>query len=292
VTGSAEVILFAHRGASADYTEHTRAAYLAAIAQGADGLETDVRLTADGQLVCWHDPTTDRIGGVAGWVHEFTLDELRALDLSRGREIPAEYGDASDQLMTLPALLELLMAAERPVRLALELKQPGPFGDALTEAVLTALTEAGWDSRTGALGASSVDLMCFWPQTVANLRDKVGPGLVMLLVEDAERDELLRWVEHETRGRLSGDSAERAVDEAARLRDELLSDAGAEVGVGPDRRIVARDIEAARSWVDADRPVRVWTVNKVEDALICLDAGIRELTTDRPAALRDELARY
>lgn len=290
MTRPTDAVLFAHRGASADFPEHTRAAYLEAIAQGADGIETDVRLTADGQLVCWHDPTTDRVTGVAGWVHEMTLDELRSLPLTRGGAIPGEYGDASNQVMTLPGLLQLLQQAGRPVRLALEIKQPGPFGVALDEAVLAALDEAGWDAQTGALGASSVDLMCFWPQTVAALRDRVGPGLVMLLVEDAERNELLQWVEHETRGALSGDSAERAVSEAAALRQRLLADPG--IGVGPDRRIVAADPETVRGWARAGRRVRVWTVNKVEHALLSLDAGASELTSDRPAALRAELARY
>ena len=40
-------LVIAHRGASADYAEHTRAAYLHALAVGADGLECDVRLTRD-----------------------------------------------------------------------------------------------------------------------------------------------------------------------------------------------------------------------------------------------------
>ena len=52
--------MVAHRGASGDRPEHTLAAYELALAQGADGLECDVRLTRDGHLVCVHDRTIDR----------------------------------------------------------------------------------------------------------------------------------------------------------------------------------------------------------------------------------------
>ena len=50
----------AHRGASADRPEHTRAAYELALQEGADGVECDVRLTRDGHLVCVHDRRVDR----------------------------------------------------------------------------------------------------------------------------------------------------------------------------------------------------------------------------------------
>jgi glycerophosphoryl diester phosphodiesterase len=45
----------AHRGASAVRAEHTLGAYVTALDEGADALECDVRLTADGHLVCVHD---------------------------------------------------------------------------------------------------------------------------------------------------------------------------------------------------------------------------------------------
>ena len=50
----------AHRGSSADAPEHTLAAYQQAVDDGADALECDVRLTADGHLVCVHDRRIDR----------------------------------------------------------------------------------------------------------------------------------------------------------------------------------------------------------------------------------------
>ncbi len=70
----------AHRGASADCPEHTLAAYELALAEGADGVECDVRLTRDGHLVCVHDRRVDRTSTGTGLVSEMTLAELKRLD--------------------------------------------------------------------------------------------------------------------------------------------------------------------------------------------------------------------
>src|SRR5699024_1378738 len=64
----AGVKVFAHRGASTQYAEHTRAAFSHALAVGADGVETDVQITADGVLVCWHDSTVNRTSNGQGAV--------------------------------------------------------------------------------------------------------------------------------------------------------------------------------------------------------------------------------
>ena len=57
------MLIYAHRGASKDFPEHTKQAYLAAIEQGADGFECDLRLTKDQELICWHDSNTLRATG-------------------------------------------------------------------------------------------------------------------------------------------------------------------------------------------------------------------------------------
>ena len=54
-------LIYAHRGASFDHPEMSLEAYLAAVEQGADGFETDLRLTKDGVIVCWHDPDMKRV---------------------------------------------------------------------------------------------------------------------------------------------------------------------------------------------------------------------------------------
>lgn len=75
----------AHRGASEEAPEHTLAAYRKAIEDGADALECDVRLTADGHLVCVHDWRVNRTSNGRGAVSALELADLAALDFGIGR---------------------------------------------------------------------------------------------------------------------------------------------------------------------------------------------------------------
>ena len=69
-------LVIAHRGSSSAEPEHTLAAYMRAIEEGADGLECDVRLTADSHLVCVHDPRVNRTSNGRGLVSTLELAEL------------------------------------------------------------------------------------------------------------------------------------------------------------------------------------------------------------------------
>ena len=73
--------IFAHRGFSHKYPEATRAAYEGAIAAQSDGLECDVRLTQDNQIVCFHDRTTKQFNGKTKSISKITLDELLEIAL-------------------------------------------------------------------------------------------------------------------------------------------------------------------------------------------------------------------
>lgn len=71
--------IIAHRGASAQAPEHTWAAYDLALEQGADALEVDVRMLADGRLVALHDATLWRTAGDPRTAATLTLEDVRAL---------------------------------------------------------------------------------------------------------------------------------------------------------------------------------------------------------------------
>ncbi|HEY9854311.1 MAG TPA: glycerophosphodiester phosphodiesterase family protein, partial [Stenomitos sp.] len=73
-------LVIGHRGAMAMAPENTLASFREAIAQGADGLECDVHLTRDGQVVVMHDFTLDRTTEGAGAIAAHTLAELRRLE--------------------------------------------------------------------------------------------------------------------------------------------------------------------------------------------------------------------
>jgi glycerophosphoryl diester phosphodiesterase len=80
--------IIGHRGASAEAPENTLAAFALAQAQGADGIEFDVQLSADGWPVVIHDGKLDRTTNGQGSVQHFTLAELQTLDAGDGQLIP------------------------------------------------------------------------------------------------------------------------------------------------------------------------------------------------------------
>ncbi len=87
--------VIAHRGASNYAPENTLAAFELSSRQGADGVELDVKLSADGHVIIIHDSTVDRTTDGTGKVAEFSLDALRELDAGvcfdetfRGEKIP------------------------------------------------------------------------------------------------------------------------------------------------------------------------------------------------------------
>lgn len=133
------VATHAHRGASGTAPENTAAAFELAIAEGADYIETDVQLSADGELVLIHDATLTRTTDArqafphrAPWnVHDFTLAELKALDAGTW------YDDdfAGQRILTLDELLDLLGGR---MGLNLELKSP-ELNPGLAEAVAARL---------------------------------------------------------------------------------------------------------------------------------------------------------
>lgn len=110
-------LLIAHRGASADATENTLAAFALAATQGADAVECDVRLTRDGTPVVFHDATLLRLAGRAERVEALTRAELAAVRVGDGHTIPT-LAEALDWSRTgLPLVVELKDGAD-PSRVA------------------------------------------------------------------------------------------------------------------------------------------------------------------------------
>ena len=144
-TGTVEVV--AHRGASAAAPEHTLAAYERALADGADALECDVRLTADGHVVCVHDRRINRTSNGAGVVSTKTLAELHSIDFGSwkatgggsldGDEVVID--ESRSRVLTLDRLLKLVSDCGRDVGLAVETKHPTRYAGLVEQRVVDAL---------------------------------------------------------------------------------------------------------------------------------------------------------
>ena len=81
-------LIIGHRGASAAAPENTLAAFALAQAQGADGIELDVQLSADGWPVVMHDSKLERTTNGQGRVQQLSLAQLQELDAGQGQTIP------------------------------------------------------------------------------------------------------------------------------------------------------------------------------------------------------------
>jgi glycerophosphoryl diester phosphodiesterase len=130
----------AHRGASSTHPENTIEAYEGAIASGADLVELDVRVSADGVPVVMHDPHVGATTDGSGFVHMLTLAELKRLDASKGRGPRRE----------IPTLRESLEALSGRIGVNAEIKNlPGEPGfdyprELAAELTLTHLQEVGF----------------------------------------------------------------------------------------------------------------------------------------------------
>ncbi|MCX4858925.1 glycerophosphodiester phosphodiesterase [Streptomyces canus] len=263
----------AHRGASEDAPEHTLAAYRKAIEDGADALECDVRLTADGHLVCVHDRRVNRTSNGRGAVSALELSDLAALDFGsrRTREFwrtrdeepdwvyrPEDREDTS--VLTLERLLELVADAGRRVEMAIETKHPTRWAGQVEERLLVLLKRFGLDAPASA-AESPIRVMSFSARSLHRVR-AASPTLPTVY--------LLQFV-------------------SPRLRDGRLP---AGVGIaGPSIRIVRNHPGYIERLKRAGHRVHVWTVNEPEDVDLCVELGVDAIITNRPRAVLDRLGR-
>jgi len=177
-------MVVAHRGASVEQPENTIEAFEAAIDAGADAVEFDVRLTADGVAVVMHDPDVSRTTDGTGLVRELTLADIRRL------RIPLPDGGAAG----VPTLEEALECLAGRAAADIEIKnlpgEPGftPDREAAVEAALEALDLVGFPGQ--------VIVSSFNPRSIAHsrhLRPEVPTGLLTSYEVDAA-DALARAV--------------------------------------------------------------------------------------------------
>ncbi|MFJ9739351.1 glycerophosphodiester phosphodiesterase [Streptomyces sp. NPDC101166] len=266
----------AHRGASEEAPEHTLAAYRKAIEDGADALECDVRLTADGHLVCVHDRRVNRTSNGRGAVSALELADLAALDFGSWKtgeareawstrdeepdwEVRPEDREATS-VLTLERLLELVADAGRRVELAIETKHPTRWAGQVEERLLELLGRFGLDAPATAAD-SAVRIMSFSARSLHRVH-AAAPTLPTVY--------LTQFV-------------------SPRLRDGRLP-AGVGI-VGPSIRVVRAHPAYIERWKRAGHQVHVWTVNEVEDVDRCVGLGVDAIITNRPRAVLHRLGR-
>lgn len=133
-------LIWAHRGASGYAPENTLIAFQKAVELGADGVELDVQLTKDDQIVVIHDETIDRTSDGKGWVKDYTLEELRKFNYNK---VHPEYEHAD--IPTLREVYELLKPTGLTINV--ELKTGIVFYEELERKVLELTKEMGMEDK-------------------------------------------------------------------------------------------------------------------------------------------------
>jgi glycerophosphoryl diester phosphodiesterase len=141
--------IYAHRGASGEFAEGSEAAYLAAIEQGSDGFECDVRLTKDKQIICYHDKDAKRLSNLDIKIADTNYDQLKK----------------SINPFKLEQLLELAILNKKD--LVIESKHPVPTGGEIERAVHKLLK-----GRTKEIDQSGIQIFLISFSLLATLRNK------------------------------------------------------------------------------------------------------------------------
>lgn len=132
--------IFAHRGASGYAPENTLEAFRLAMEQGADGMELDVHLTKDGEVVVIHDETLDRTSNGHGNVRDYTLEELKKFSFHNHME---KY-----QGVQIPTLKEVLNLVKNScMKVNIELKTGIYWYEGIEEKTMDIVKTIGMEDR-------------------------------------------------------------------------------------------------------------------------------------------------
>jgi glycerophosphoryl diester phosphodiesterase len=246
-------LVFAHRGSSAKHAEHTLDAYLHAIEEGADGLECDVRLTRDRQLVCVHDSKVDRTSDGKGRVSLHTLEELNRLNFSA-----RHLDSANGRVLTLEHLLSVAVDAGRPIELLIETKHPSRYGAEVEDGVVALLRRFGLD-RPKPDDALRATVMSFSPTAVRRIRQTLPDVPTVMLIEFPALTGRTGWLPF-----------------------------GSTIG-GPGIRVLRSFPDLANRLHRRGHRVFVWTVNTLEDLQLVLALQVEGIITDKPGFVLEQL---
>lgn len=244
-------LIVAHRGASADAPENTLAAFKLGFEQGADAIEGDFHLTADGKLACVHDHTFLKTGGDARAVLDVTMEQARQIKVGF-RDKPESW---THPIVSLDDVLAIIPDGKR---FFIEIKV-GP--EAIPE--LKRAIEAS--KRV----CEQLVVIAFDSETIAASKRAMPQVKACWLVGFAP-DKRAEWL-----------SVEAVLARAA----EIGAD-GLDVQGNPDA-IDQRFVDALRA---AGKEWHVWTIDDPARAKRFAAMGVDSITTNKPRFIRDALA--
>jgi glycerophosphoryl diester phosphodiesterase len=245
--------IVAHRGASYGGPENTLAAFRMGFEEGADAIEGDFHLTADGEVVCHHDATTARCGNRDLHIARSSLKQLRSVDVGRWKS-PKFAGER------MPTLAEILAIVPRRRGIYIELKT-GPEIVPFLVPILNA----------SAMPCSRLVLMSFDPLTVLACK-KVLPHVRTDWLTDFRRNG-------------TGAGSRPTPSEILRTLRFCQAD-----GIGMAAKLDYLRPALLQTLCDAGYGWGAWTVDDPDVARTLAARGAKSITTNRPGLLIDQLS--
>ena len=267
-------LVVAHRGSSAAHAEHTLAAYELALAEGADSLECDVRLTRDGVLVCVHDRRIDRVSDGRGVLSTLELADLTDLDFASWKSrsddpllaeavSEVELDPERRSVLTLERLVQLAVDSRspsgRPVQLHIETKHPTRYGGLVERALVALLTRYGLAAPLSR-SVSPVTVMSYALTSLRRVH-ALAPVLPTVLLMDRV---------------------------PVRYRDGRLPLQVSAAGVA--MRVPRKHPGYVQRVHAQGGALAVFTVDEPDDIDLCLDLGVDVIISNLPHRVRERLA--
>jgi glycerophosphoryl diester phosphodiesterase len=249
------IACFAHRGGAACWPENTLVAFRGGLDSGCRWIETDVHMTRDGHVVCFHDHTLGRTTNGRGRIRDYDLAELRRFDAgyrftADGRSYPFRA-----QGITIPTLEEVA-ALDPTAYINLEIKQGSP-----------PMAEALW-RRIDALGLHERVLIASADAGLVRAFRNLARGTI---ASSAGRAEILQfWL-----------AARAGLTSLISIEYDALQ---VPVRSGPLEIINRSFVEAAHA---RGVQVHVWTINETAEMRALIEIGVDGVMTDHPQRLVD-----
>lgn len=243
-------LVFAHRGFSSEAPENTMAAFRLGWESGADGVECDVHLTADGEIVCIHDYDTSRVSERKLTIAESGWRELASLEVGgwKGSRWKGE---------PIPTFRNLLAAIPENKILVVELK----CGPEVVAPLVELIDESGRDH-------GSLIVISFIEDSLVELK-RVRPGLSSYWLSNLDIQE--------------DGSLEPSIERIVNTLDRLKVDGfGGQSGAGISQSLV--DALKGKGYA-----LNVWTVDDPEEARRMKRIGVSSVTSNDPRATMDAL---
>jgi len=244
-------LIVAHRGASHDAPENTLAAFRLAWEKGADCIEGDFYLSADGEIVCIHDSSTKKTAGVNKKVAKTTFEELRKLDVGswKGEQFKGEKIPTLDEVLaTVPEGKTILIEIKCGPEIVPVLKEKLAASDLKPEQTIV----IAFDEHVVAATKEQIpEINAYW---LTGYKEKMTGGYKPSL------ETVLSTLRRVKADGLDTNANEKVVDE-----------------------------EFVRQLRDAGMEFHIWTVNDPQVAARFRKLGVDSITTDRPAFLREHL---